>query len=367
MIMSVYRYLLLLFSFFLAQLSLSASFGKEQTYNIETIRGISVPPFVSSQVIENVKKMGFNTVRIHIVLDFLVKKYGLSPREALDISLGQSIWLINKYKDLNFILSFDSYPYKKGLCNNERSEEFWENKECIENLFFIVRECVRKTHSLENLIGYEFMSEPVILKKVSGHEEGFLPKNWRTFVLPQIVRSIRKYTHSKYIFVSPGPGGGPKGYKDFKPLKDSRIVYNLHFYLPHKYTHQGLKGRKYGLIYPGKIGFRYWNKELLEHELLPVVFFKEKYKVPVCVTEFSVVRWAPNKNKYLLDLLNLFNKYHFGWLYFSIGGFKAWDPRYDLVVFGRKSGSFMANLNYIGYNSTTIEILKSNMNTIWSK
>jgi hypothetical protein len=68
--------------------------------------------------------------------------------------------------------------------------------------------------------------------------------------------------------------------------------------------------------------------------------FHRKYNKPVSISEFSVVNWAEGSEQYLSDVIDLCNENQWGWMYFNLGGHKAFDVRYEGTISGKGGFSF---------------------------
>jgi hypothetical protein len=55
--------------------------------------------------------------------------------------------------------------------------------------------------------------------------------------------------------------------------------------------------------------------------------FQLKYKVPILVGEFSVVRWAPkiDAENYLRNLVEIFEEYGWSWCYHGLADYNGWS------------------------------------------
>lgn len=108
-----------------------------------------------------------------------------------------------------------------------------------------------------------------------------------------------------------------------KTLTVPAVLYTIHFYDPWRFIHQGIYGVKFGITYPSKDG----NKEKFLKSLKALYTFQKKKKTQIFIGEFSVARWAPNKSgeKYLKDIVSIFQKYKFNWVYHSFRGSDIWD------------------------------------------
>ena len=120
-----------------------------------------------------------------------------------------------------------------------------------------------------------------------------------------------------------GSAGGQNGLKN--------IIYQFHCYLPGVYTHQGLRDKmkriKEGnpIRYPSKVDVfglhaahhtvEYVDKERLRKNFQPVLDFQKKYGAIIYAGEFSVIRWAPDSDRYLDDMVSLLEENQWHWTY----------------------------------------------------
>ena len=162
-----------------------------------------------------------------------------------------------------------------------------------------------------------------------------VPKNWPRWA-QEITNEIREVDKRHAIVIETGPGGLCSGFKSFPPLKGENLIYSVHEYTPHQYTHQGISNiantdlaKAYldtGKPWPftsdsGQI----WTKEDIRKDLLPAVEFQKKNHARIYVGEFSVIRWAPNGADYLKDCLGLFEEYGWDWTYHAFRESPAWS------------------------------------------
>ena len=168
--------------------------------------------------------------------------------------------------------------------------------------------------------GYDLANEPI----EGVVAEGLL--DWHGLA-ERAAQAIRAIDPETAIIVEPAYGGGPGGFKHFWPIHASGVLYSVHVYVPHVFTHQGIKGRPAGFIYPGKIGKTHWDKERLREALEPVVEFQRRYRVHVYVGEFSAVRWAPDHSayRYIRDAIELFEQYGWDWTYHAFRESNVWS------------------------------------------
>jgi endoglucanase len=165
--------------------------------------------------------------------------------------------------------------------------------------------------------GYDLANEPV----ESAAAEDLA--DWQDLA-EQAARAIRAVDPERTIIVEPPQWGNPQGLKELRPLSVSNVVYSVHVYLPHAFTHQGVHNPSKPLRYPGEIEGKLWDKAQLEAALKPVVDFQRAYGVHIYMGEFSAIRWAPDASacRYLKDLIDIFEAHDWDWSYHA---FREWD------------------------------------------
>ena len=143
------------------------------------------------------------------------------------------------------------------------------------------------------------------------------------------LKAVRKYDTVRFFLLTPGPYGKPLNYDGFKgySIKDDRLIYGAHMYLPMQYTHQGIKGRARGMNYPGTVAGKYWDQKALLNCFNSLKSFENKTGYPIYIGEFQSVRWAPNCNQWVKDILDILNQNKWGWSYFAYQpDFDFWNP-----------------------------------------
>ena len=165
--------------------------------------------------------------------------------------------------------------------------------------------------------GYDLVNEPVEGVKADQCLD------WRSLAL-KTAKLVRSIDAERAIIIEPAPWGSPSALDWFEPIDAPRVVYSVHMYMPHEFTHQGVHGGPTGIEYPGTINGQRWDKEQLRKALAPVVSFQRDYNVNIYLGEFSAIRWAPGDSarRYLSDCIELFEEYGWDWAYHA---FREWD------------------------------------------
>jgi endoglucanase len=168
--------------------------------------------------------------------------------------------------------------------------------------------------------GYDLANEPV--EDVVAANCDHWPE-----LAERAAKAIRSVDPNRAIIVEPAAWGGPEGFRTLKPLRVSNVVYSVHMYIPHAFTHQGVNQNGPEYRYPGVIGEKLWDKARLEAALQPVVEFQQKYHTHIYVGEFSAIRWAPDNSacRYLKDLIDIFEAHGWDWTYHAYREWNGWS------------------------------------------
>ncbi len=137
-------------------------------------------------------------------------------------------------------------------------------------------------------------------------------------------KKVRAVDPDHAIVIEPAPWGGPEAVSHFAPIDVPNVVYSVHMYLPHPFTHQGVYDNPRGFEYPGLIQGVKWDKDRLRLALKPALDFQRDYGVAMYVGEFSAIRWAPGESAcdYLRDVIEIMEEYGWDWAYHA---FREWD------------------------------------------
>ena len=162
--------------------------------------------------------------------------------------------------------------------------------------------------------------------------EGSIPEgkgilDWRALAL-KTSKEIRKIDPDTAIVIEPAPWGAPDAlewFEPFDPKEVTNVVYSVHMYMPHAFTHQGVYESPLGLVYPGRMpDGKHWDKDQIRHSLKVVKDFADDYGVAIYIGEFGSIRWAPENSsyRYLKDCIEVFEEEGWDWAYHA---FREWD------------------------------------------
>lgn len=247
---------------------------------------------------------------------------------------------------------------------NAVGNQYWSDPALSEKIASLWKRIAERLLPHRDVIyGYDLYNEPLDWSQMPNP-----PRQWRE-AAKAAIKAIRSVDTETWIIYEPGPGGLSWGFADMKPLPDTRIIYSLHYYNPHEFTHQGLYSTKNtdlakpmeetGVRYPGTVNGLYWDKKQIRKELQTVLDFQHKYKVPILVGEFSVIRWAPKADavQYLSDLIDIFEEYQWSWIYHGFREVQCWSLEHD-----EAPGRHDDNPPPAAYETERAKVVKSGLN-----
>ena len=299
------------------------------------------------------KKININSIQLRLKPRKLAKVKNISPIQAWNESLDWANTMLENSKKLGVavILTVEGFPIDPAVEYNQTSPKFWLSNDDKNDVITLASELARRfSNKGSELVAYQLMSEPVM--KLAG--SSIQPPQWNE-LLTKIIKAIRKNDPDRWIAVSPAPWGLPSGYKKFDVLDFKNIIYGAHVYMPHHYTHQGIRqyeGQKY--TYPGKIKGKIWDKSKLISSMSDLRKFQLRHNVPVWIGEFSAIRWAPGAEIYINDLVSVFDEYGWSWTYFSLNGWHGWNPDFS----SRYPSEKKWKEDYLGFKSPRWKTLK---------
>jgi len=197
----------------------------------------------------------------------------------------------------------------------------FNNADCQRKFIEVWQQMAKRYKGAKAVWGYDLANEPI----ENAVEEGLA--DWQELA-EQTAKAIRAIDPDHAIIVEPAQGGGPAGLQEFQPLDMPNVVYSVHMYLPHAFTHQGVHDDwKKQYRYPGEIEGIMWDKPQLEAALQPAIDFQKNYGVHIYIGEFSAIRWAPDNSayRYLKDLIDIFEEYGWDWSYHAFREWSGWS------------------------------------------
>jgi hypothetical protein len=230
--------------------------------------------------------------------------------------LDAALPLCRKY-GLQVVVDLHSPPAGAG----DPGPSMFNSPECQAKFIEAWQRMARKYRGEKVVWGYDLVNEPID----NGTAEGCL--YWQELA-EKTAAAVRAIDPEHAIIVECADGDNPYGFAAFNPIKVAGVVYSVHMYLPHTFTHQGVFddwATKW--MYPGVIDGVQWDKAQIERALAPVIDFQKRYHVQIYVGEFSAIRWAPKGSaaRYLRDCIEVFEEHGWDWSYHAFREWSGWS------------------------------------------
>ena len=169
------------------------------------------------------------------------------------------------------------------------------------------------------IYGYDLVNEPVQL--------GRAPIDYWT-LQRRAAEAIREIDPVTPIVIESNDWDSPDAYAYLSPLAMDNVIYQIHVYEPHAFTHQGVAKRPreedgHPIAWPDAA--KGWDRDFLRRKLAPVLDFQKRHNCRIYVGEFSAAAWAPGAENYLRDCIDLFGEFGWDWTYHAFRESPVWD------------------------------------------
>lgn len=210
---------------------------------------------------------------------------------------------------------------------------------------------VEQTAALWNALAYRLRHrdpERVFFEVLN--EPGFEDAARWAEVQSTLVRAVRAAAPEHTVLATSARWSDPGEFAALQPVDDPNVVYAVHLYAPHAFTHQGATwgwepwARLHGLPYPSSpgavapvlptldpgvrgvaesYGEERWGPERLRAEVEPAVAWAARHGVPLVCTEFGVYRPAAPadaRTAWLRDARGVLEAAGVGWSVWEYAG-----------------------------------------------
>jgi hypothetical protein len=220
------------------------------------------------------------------------------------------------------------------------------------------------------VIGYDLMCEPnsnaaldiwdpeIFFAQYTG--TGY---DWNAWY-PDLVSAIREVDTNTPILVGGNDYSSVEWLPYLQPVEDPHIVYTIHQYSPHVYTHQ--EPPQLTRAYPGTFDTNYDNSvETFDHAWLENLLgiateFQSAQHVVLAVNEYGLERWEPGGADYVRDEITLFDQY--GWNY----AIWQWHASWPLLAEGDNSFNFLFGQDPANLTEVPNSLLDA-LTTAWAR
>ena len=315
-----------------------SSLDKNALASFPRLRGFDVRYDADEAVMADVEKLGANEIRLMLQPNLAGSSDTVAKWQEMLDRLPSQLDAARKHH-LYVIVSLFAPPIAnyKVLAKDPKAfgHTFWMDPKYCDAMIAQAVEVAKLLKPYEGMVWLELKNEPL-----DWNDFPNIPRFWPEWS-QKIVDAVRAVSDTPLV-IQVGPGGLCGGFASFPKLSGKNLVYSVHNYQPHAYTHQGVKQLvgtdlknaydKTGVGWPGTFSDGtggVWDKQRLREELAPAVEFAKKNGARIYVGEFSVARWAPNAEDYLRDNIDLYEEFGWDWTYHAFRESPIWSLEHD--------------------------------------
>ncbi len=214
------------------------------------------------------------------------------------------------------------------------------------------------------IYGYDFMNEPVQNKKETAKDCDW----WN--LQRRCIEAVRRVDKKTSVIVAPPDWGLSRGVDKMKAFPDTNVVYQVHVYDPHYFTHQFIFTKKdKSCEYPVKDdkGNVIFDKASLREVIRPVKRFlwnNRTKNIKIYAGEFSAINWAPGESaaRYIADCISIFEENGWDWTYHAFREYPGWSVEHIAVgkpgeqKFEKKADTLRSKVLYSGFKGLSYPV-----------
>lgn len=239
--------------------------------------------------------------------------------------------------NIKIVITPISLPGSRWVQSNYgvRDGRLWKENKFQQQTFQFWHDLAVRLKNHPAIVGYNIQNEPnpeVYLGNPSFWKKelaGWYKKNKGTpadlnLFYSGAIKAIRDADIETPIIVESGLYATPWAFEYLEIINDPYIIYSFHMYEPYHFTTQKINNDRFQ--YPGKVMIEdlgndfEMNKNSLKEFLYPVADWAKKNKIPenrIWAGEFGCSRKVKGVERYLSDLIEIFNEYQWHWSFYS--------------------------------------------------
>ncbi len=218
------------------------------------------------------KEAGFSGVRINVRPFLHMEKQ--SPYLISDSLYDRLDWTVNEALKRGFTVIIDNHQYRDMGADPMRLREIFLS-------------------SWEQMAGhYKDYPDNVYFGVLNEPNGNLTPYLWNYFCA-DASKIIRKSNLARTLVIGPGIWNGINALDELKlPEEDRNIIVEVHYYSPHRFTHQGVEGRDTLVTWSGTPE----EKKAVEDDFSKAVEWGKNHDRPLFLGEFGVYKKADQES-----------------------------------------------------------------------
>ncbi len=152
--------------------------------------------------------------------------------------------------------------------------------------------------------------------------------------------AVRRHDSSTPVIFSVNGWDSPEFFKGLQPVDMDNAIYQVHFYSPGEFTHQGIhtdqgivadNAQKFGKVWPRPAvdGRPIWDFSFVKAAAQPVRDFELLYGAKIFVGEFSAPAYAKGAEHFIGDVIAVCEEFGWDWTYHAFREAPVWSVEYE--------------------------------------
>ncbi len=291
------------------------------------LRGCMLPARATTEDdIETLHRWGATMARFQIMRRFL------SVEDNQDLPEYWA-WVDSRLDNLENVLKWahargmkiciDLHSFPGGLRASDRETNMFFDERWADAFVETWRRIAARVKGHPAIYGYDLINEP--------KQTTFAPISYWE-VQRRAAEAIRAIDPCTAIVVESNMAASAGTFRYLSPLAMDNVIYQIHFYGPMEFTHQGVAS--YARKQKGEIPFwpdssKGWTRDYIRNAVKQVRIFQEKHRCRIYVGEFSAVGYAPGADQWLRDAISVFEEYGWDWTYHAFREWPGWSVEHE--------------------------------------
>ncbi len=293
----------------------------------QPLRGCMLPARATTEDdIETLHRWGATMARFQIMRRFL------SVEDNQDLPEYWA-WVDSRLDNLENVLKWahargmkiciDLHSFPGGLRASDRETNMFFDERWADAFVETWRRIAARVKGHPAIYGYDLINEP--------KQTTFAPISYWE-VQRRAAEAIRAIDPCTAIVVESNMAASAGTFRYLSPLAMDNVIYQIHFYGPMEFTHQGVAS--YARKQKGEIPFwpdpsKGWDRDYIRKAVKQARIFQEKHKCRIYVGEFSAVGYAPGADQWIRDAISVFEEYGWDWTYHAFREWPGWSVPHE--------------------------------------